>query len=222
MSLSKEETSGVPRRVVSLEDLAKEISTRLSSKLLVVAIVGPPGSGKSTKAAMLETDLMGKHGIKVQILPMDGFHYDNTVLRELNLINRKGAPETFDFGGLEAVLKRLVERKEDVAVPVFDRDANLARASPRLVRRDTRVLLIEGNYLVLRNEPWVRLGKHFDLTVMIECDEQALRRRLVQRWVDLAHSEEEALRKVEMNDIPNARRVAEESLPTDFSLACEC
>jgi pantothenate kinase len=76
--------------------------------------------------------------------------------------------------------------------------------------------------LVLRNEPWVRLGKHFDLTVMIDCDEQALHKRLMQRWVDLGHSEAEALRKVEMNDIPNARRVAEESLPTDFSLACEC
>jgi pantothenate kinase len=154
---------------------------------------------------------------------MDGFHYDNDVLRQLNLIDRKGAPETFDFGGLEAVLKRLVETEEvDVAVPIFDRAADLSRASARLVSQDTRVLLIEGNYLVLRSEPWVRLGKYFDLTVMIECDEQALRKRLMQRWIDLSHSEDEALQKVEMNDIPNARRVAEDSLPTDFSLACEC
>jgi len=53
---------------------------------------------------------------------------------------------------------------------------------------------------------------------MISCDEQTLRARLMKRWLDLDYSDEDAARKVEANDLPNARRVIEESRPADFDL----
>jgi len=151
---------------------------------------------------------------------MDGFHYDNAVLKQLGLTKRKGAPETFDVGGLEATLKRLTEtdRVEDVAVPLFDRDIDLSRASARLIDRETAVLLVEGNYLLLENGPWSRLKRYFDLSAMIQCDEATLRARLMMRWRDLNYDDEEVTMKVEMNDIPNAKRVIRESHSADFNL----
>jgi len=142
-------------RAVSLESFAAEISARAVGDRIVVAIVGPAGSGKSTTTAVLETALVDQHALKVQVVPMDGFHYDNAVLEQLGLTKRKGAPETFDVSGLEATLKRLTgpDQIEDVTVPVFDRDIDLSRAGARLIGRETSVLLVEGNYLLMGNGP---------------------------------------------------------------------
>lgn len=207
-------------RTVSLEELAAEIAARAGRDRIVVAIVGPPGSGKSTTTEALQAALAEKHGLKAQIFPMDGFHYDNAILDQLGLAKRKGAPETFDVGGLEATLRRLTRTGgiEDVAVPVFNRDIDMSRASARLIDRKTGVLLAEGNYLLMKKGPWSRLLKYFDLSTMIVSDEPTLRARLMKRWRDLNYSEEEATRKVDSNDLPNARRVIEESLPADFNL----
>ncbi len=153
---------------------------------------------------------------------MDGFHYDNAVLTERGLIARKGSPETFDIDSFEHILMRLTANKRtDVAVPVFDRTNDLARASARIIRCDTSIILVEGNYLLLRDEPWSHLAQYFDLSVMTDCDERTLRARLMKRWHDLGHSESEAETKVEMNDLSNARRVLSESLSADIRYICE-
>lgn len=204
----------------SNEDLAARIALLAAEGRIVVAIVGAPGSGKSTATEALESALVGTHGLTAQTVPMDGFHYDNAILQMRGLIARKGAPETFDVGGLEAALKRLTEpdQPQDVAVPVFDRNIDLARASARLIDRATRVLLVEGNYLLMTEDPWSRLESYFDLSVMIPSDLPLLRARLLQRWRDLDFGEEHAIEKVETNDLPNARRVINESRPADFNL----
>lgn len=88
---------------------------------------------------------------------MDGYHYDDMLLDRLGRRARKGAPDTFDVGGYAHMLKRLRENAEEaVAVPVFDRDIEIARAGARLVPRSARIIVTEGNYLLLRDEPWVR------------------------------------------------------------------
>ena len=94
---------------------------------------------------------------------MDGFHYDDAVLAAMGLRQRKGAPETFDFDGYEALLKRLRSSDSDVAIPVFDRSIELSRAAAAIVPRDVKFVLTEGNYLLLDEEPWSRLAGSLDL-----------------------------------------------------------
>lgn len=203
--------------VTSLETLAARVSAQAVRDRLVVALAGPPGSGKTTTSEALQAELQQRYGSTVQIVPMDGFHYDNAILAERRLSARKGSPQTFDVGSFETVLMRLAAKNRvEVAVPVFDRENDLARASARIIRGETEIVIVEGNYLLLRDEPWDRLGKYFDLTVMISCDEGLLRPRLIKRWLDLGYSESEALQKVETNDLPNAKRVLTDSRTADI------
>ena len=52
------------------------------------------------------------------LLPMDGYHFDDLHLVPAGLRPRKGAPETFDVGGLRHMLMRLRANEEDaVAAP---------------------------------------------------------------------------------------------------------
>lgn len=185
---------------------------------LVVAIAGPPGAGKSTLAeALLPLFPEGS----AAIVPMDGFHLDNAILTARGLMARKGAPETFDVGGLAATLKRIRAGDEDVAVPLFDRAADLARAGAAVVARDTRFVLVEGNYLLSDEEPWQNLAPLFDFTVFLDVAQPVLEQRLVERWRLHGHTPDEAVERAFSNDIPNARRVLARRRPADVEWKLE-
>ena len=178
----------------------------------IVAIAGPPAAGKSTLAeALLPLFPEGS----AALVPMDGFHLDNAILTARGLLPRKGAPETFDVGGLAATLTRIRAGNEDVAVPLFDRTADLARAGAAVVSRDIRFVLVEGNYLLSDEEPWQNLAPLFDFTVFLDVAQPVLERRLVERWLLHGHSPDEATERAFSNDIPNARRVLARRRPAD-------
>ncbi len=152
------------------------------------------------------------------LLPMDGFHLDDAVLRDLGRQERKGAPDTFDAAGLWSTLKRIRAGEDTVAVPVFDRASEISHAAARLIPARARLVLVEGNYLLLDRTPWQSLASLFDLTVMIDVPEAELRRRLTLRWQEHGLSEAEIARKLDRNDIPNGRTVSEESREADLVL----
>lgn len=171
---------------------------------IMVAIAGPPASGKSTRATAL-VDLFDKGSAAV--VPMDGFHYDDRVLDQLSLRARKGAPETFDFAGFATLLRRLREREPDVAIPLFDRDLEISRAGAAIVPANVKFLLVEGNYLLLDEEPWRQLEPLFDLTIFVDVAREELERRLVERWHHHERDEQSARQWIDSNDLPNIDRV---------------
>ncbi|MGA1722220.1 MAG: P-loop NTPase fold protein, partial [bacterium] len=164
---------------IELKELQELIQQRSSQGRILVALAGPPGSGKSTLASELESALNQEQPEQAMILPMDGFHYDDLYLVPAGLRPRKGAPQTFDVGGFYHILRRLRERQEEfVAVPVFDRDLEIARAGARLIPAKVPVILVEGNYLLLQQEPWSQLRSQFDVAVLLEVPEAVLGERL--------------------------------------------
>lgn len=171
---------------------------------VIIAIAGPPAAGKSTIAEQLAALL--PEGTAA-VVPMDGFHYDDRVLDQIGWRQRKGAPETFDFGGYEHLLKRLRPADEDIAVPIFDRSIELSRAAAAIVSRTTKFILTEGNYLLLDETPWTRLAPLFDMTIYLDVPRDELRRRLVQRWLDHGRTAEAGQAWIDSNDMPNIDRV---------------
>jgi pantothenate kinase len=150
---------------------------------------------------------------------MDGYHFDDVVLDARGHRPRKGAPHTFDATGFYHLLTRLRANEPEVALPVFDRTRELARAGARIVTPAQRILLVEGNYLLLQQEPWAQLKPLFDLTVFLPVPFAELERRLIQRWLDHGFAPDAAEAKARSNDIPNAELVVRESARADFNLS---
>lgn len=207
-------------QAIDLAGLADVLEARAAGGRVILAIAGAPGSGKSTLAEKLAGKLNGRRAGMAAVLPMDGFHYDDLHLVPAGLRPRKGAPQTFDVGGLCHMLSRLRARDEaGVAVPVFDRKLEIARAGARLIPAEVPVIVVEGNYLLLDQAPWDRLRPMFDLTAMVDVAEPVLRARLRGRWERLGLAEGEVRAKLEDNDLPNGRLVREASVPADYRLA---
>ena len=205
---------------VTPAELADAIRSYASRERVVIALAGPPGSGKSTLAEWLCTRLNDGSPGSAAVLPMDGYHFDDRVLEARGARARKGAPDTFDVAGLHHMLARLKRNAEaEIAVPVFDRDLEIARAGAQLIPQSVRMLIVEGNYLLLDRQPWSDLRDLFDVTAMIEVPEEILRARLRERWVGYGLSPDQIAAKLEDNDLPNGRLVRDSSVSADFAIS---
>ena len=198
-----------------MEALAARIAALAATRAgrVLVGIAGAPGAGKSTLAEALVDRL----GPQAALVPMDGFHLDNAILDARGRRFAKGSPDTFDVAGFEAILQRLKAGGE-VIVPVFDRYIDVSRGSARVVPPGARIIVADGNYLLLRDAPWDRLHALWDLTAFLDVPMAELERRLIDRWHHHGLSDEDARRRAFDNDIPNARRVIDGSVAADVVL----
>lgn len=186
-------------------------------KRTVVALAGPPASGKSTLADHLVAALNAKDPGRAAVVPMDGFHLDNAVLQARGRLAHKGAADTFDVGGFAALLDRLRANQEpDIAVPVFDRALEISRAAARMIPSSVDIVVTEGNYLLVSEPPWLDLRARFDLTALVRVGEAELRRRLQARWANYGVPDDEAQRKIDENDLPNGIFVLQNSMAADL------
>lgn len=209
--------------VGSARDAAEKIAVAAIARAAtkpryVIAVAGPPGAGKSTVSDALEQALQVR-GETASIVPMDGFHFDNAILDEKGWRSRKGAPHTFDVAGYGALLERLIANPgADIAVPVFDRAADLSRGSARIVKGGTRFVIAEGNYLLLPEAPWKNLRPLFDFSVFLSAPLSTIEGRILARWRSYGFSADIAAQRAEGNDLPNARLVLERSVGADMTV----
>ncbi|HTW28256.1 MAG TPA: nucleoside/nucleotide kinase family protein [Acetobacteraceae bacterium] len=203
-----------------LAGIVQVLRVRGTGGRVLVAVAGAPGSGKSTFAEELASRLNLDKPDAAAILPMDGYHFDDRILAARGLKSRKGSPETFDVLGLRHMLARLKRNDEpEVAVPVFDRDLEIARAGARIIERSIPIVIVEGNYLLLRRPGWSDLFPLFDTTIMVVVPEDVRRERLIERWRGYDLPPDEIVAKVEGNDMPNGRVVVGESRQAEFQVA---
>lgn len=171
----------------------------------LLGLVGAPGAGKSTLAQALLEAYVGV----AQIVPMDGYHLANVELARLGRAGRKGAPDTFDADGYVALLRRLRAQRDDeiVYAPEFRREIEEPIAGAIAVLPSTRLVIAEGNYLLMDEGPWAQVAALLDDSWYVDIDPGLRQQRLVARHVQFGRSAGAAADWVQHTDEPNARRI---------------
>ncbi len=223
--------NGLPQQVRYNEDTVNELFLPLLSELdslymsaerrIVVFLAAPPATGKSTLAQFLEYLSKEHHTMaRIRALGMDGFHFPADYLEThfterdgetIPLKSIKGAAETFDVEGLQAKL-RAVRRKE-TKWPVYDR--NIHDVIPESDTVEADVILVEGNWLLLKDSRWTNIRIMADYSVFIEAAPEFLRERLIERKIQGGLPQEEAESFYENSDHQNVMRVLQESAEAD-------
>ena len=182
---------------------AREFGRR--ERRTILGIAGPPGGGKST----LAQTVVAAVGSAAVLVPMDGFHLAQAELVRLGRRDRMGAPDTFDALGYIALLRRLRERTDEVVyAPEFRREIEEPIAGAIAVPRATPLVVTEGNYLLVPNEPWAGVRPHLDECWYADLDDATRLRWLIRRHIDYGKTPEAAHEWVHRSDQANSAVVA--------------
>lgn len=214
-----------------IDSLVKRIETltlRKCPNRVLVSVAGVPGAGKTTLVKKLAAELSAKHRIKTQILPQDGFHYYRSELLKFDdpqtAIDRRGAPFTFNAAKYVETVKQTIQKPyKDVYAPSFDHSIKDPKENDICISSDVAVVLLEGNYVNLKDEPWCELNKIVDEKWFITTDLELVRKRLIARHLEagIASTPEEAMARADLNDLKNGDYILKHSFPSDLEIVTE-
>jgi pantothenate kinase len=202
------------------------LATVTPTERCIVAIAGPPGCGKTVFASLLAAVINALAGSDISLAAgLDGWHYPNAYLESHNLHQNdqeiplraiKGSPETYDSAAMTAWLKR-VRGGKPTHFPVYSRELHDPIAGKGKLGQNQRILLFEGNYLLMNEQPWLALRPFWDYRVFLNAPLDVLLDNLLERHIRGGKSLAEAQTQIELVDLPNIKRVLSQSTTADVT-----
>ncbi len=211
----------MPEQLANQEAALARIQEHLdkSTERVLIGIIGKPGAGKSTLSRFLMTKLPKEF---VTVVPMDGYHLSNKVLKDLKRADRKGAPNTFDVAGFISLIKRIrSEQTQSIYYPIFDRAIEESISAQGVVTSATKVVIIEGNYLLHDGGGWEVVNDLLDESWMVDVDDDKRIARLIQRHISYGKSPEAAKAWAKGTDEANAQLIERGRNRADFVVAID-
>jgi pantothenate kinase len=181
--VSEQETVGLTPEA-ALMHLADRARLLTGSRRVALGIAGGPGVGKSTLAVQLVETLNAETPGLAAYVPMDGFHMKHEKLVALGTAHEKGMPHTFEGAAFAEFLGRLKDATGPVSGPGYSRKIEDVVEGAFTVPAEARLLVTEGNYLLLANAPWWRVQPLLDLAVFIDVPRDLVRARLLRRHAE--------------------------------------
>lgn len=204
-----------------------EVYGQVGGRKVIAYLVGAPGVGKTTISHYLEKLSKERQDLTtIRAIGMDGFHFNNAWLethtvevdgQTVPMKSIKGAPQTFD---LDSLMSKIREVKYDEAdFPIYDR--NIHDVVPDAISVEAEIILIEGNYLLLKDPRWTNIRTLADYTTFIKADPEMLKSRLIERKVRGGMSQEEAEQFYNTSDGKNVELVLNNSAEADETWTVE-
>lgn len=202
-----------------LQELQKQKDERL-----IVFMAAPPAVGKTTLSQFLQyVSKEEKELTEIQALGLDGFHYHSDYINSHDAVvfgetvpmkQVKGCPETYDTEKLRQKLENI--KTEDILWPIYDRNLHDVVEDQIEVTKD--IILIEGNWLLLKQDPWKSMQQYADYKILILAEEQMLKERLISRKQKGGLSKKEAEDWYINSDSKNVTRVLKDSCQEHLNL----
>ncbi len=145
----------------------------------ILGIAGSVAVGKSTSARLL-AKLLEKFlpDAKVDLITTDGFLYPNQVLKDKEIMNRKGFPESYDMEKLLTFLNDLKAGVDSVQLPVYSHQIYDIVPDEMQTLEKPDVLIVEGiNTLQLPSNELLYISDFFDFSLYVDADP-----RLIEQW----------------------------------------
>lgn len=160
----------------------------------IIGVSGSVAVGKSTTSRLLQLLLQRTFPqSKVELVTTDGFLYPNQVLKEKDILNRKGFPESYDMSLLLNFLDT-IKNCGDVNIPVYSHE--IYDIVPGLTQeiRQPNFLIIEG-INVFQNPINQRLymSDYFDFSLYIDAEVNNIESWYLERFqtlLELAKNDE--------------------------------
>ena len=200
-----------------VSELLETLSNSPDKGRYFLGITGCPAAGKSMLAKNLTDEINFRTGDGLAaVVPLDGFHLPNSILKENGLLNIKGVPETFDADSFVELINRLHEFPDrSVMCPAYDRKIHDPVENSITIQPDNRLIIVEGNYLLLNVSPWNTIRTKMNEVWYIDTPLNTVKERLFYRHIAGGSDKKEAERKVELVDLPNAELVKKTLLSAD-------
>jgi type I pantothenate kinase len=158
----------------------------------VIGIAGSVAVGKSTTARVLKALLSRwPNTPKVELVTTDGFLLPNAELKRLNLMERKGFPESYDAGAIVRFLSAVKAGERNVKAPTYSHLTYDVTPDQHITVDRPDILIFEG-LNVLQPGRLSRDGRavafvsdFFDFSVYLDAEEELLRHWYIERFMRL-------------------------------------
>ncbi|KAH6766727.1 P-loop containing nucleoside triphosphate hydrolases superfamily protein [Perilla frutescens var. hirtella] len=198
----------------------------------IVGLCGPPGAGKSTLASQVANrvnelwlqrsaffnELVESPEVAI-VLPMDGFHLYRHQLDAMKdpeeAHARRGSPWTFDPERLLRCLTNL-RNEGSVYAPSFDHGVGDPVEDDIFVSLQHKVVIVEGNYLLLDEDVWRDVSSILDEKWFIDVDIKKAMQRVLKRHISTGKPPDVAKWRIDYNDQPNAELIMKSKKRADL------
>ncbi|WP_338232232.1 type I pantothenate kinase [Companilactobacillus muriivasis] len=178
-----------------LTKLKNELVNRSTRKIpFIIGVSGSVAVGKSTTARLLKIMLERAYPqYKVSQMTTDGFLYPSKILKERNLMDKKGFPETYDMEKLLNFLGEVKTKGGKIKYPLYSH--NIYDIIPdRYEETDNPdILIVEGiNVLQLPHNEQIYVSDFFDFSIYIDAEVEDIEEWFLKRFeklLDLARND---------------------------------
>ncbi|KAG2260461.1 hypothetical protein Bca52824_079755 [Brassica carinata] len=184
----------------------------------LVGLAGPPGAGKSTLAYEVVSRinrLWPQKAASLMLRLCRRCRYSASHGWDPKEAHaRRGAPWTFNPSLLLNCLKKL-RNEGSVYVPSFDHGVGDPVEDDIFVSLQHKVVIVEGNYLLLEEGTWKDISDMFDEKWFIDVNLDTAMQRVEARHISTGKPPDVAKWRVDYNDRPNAELIVKSKTNAD-------